>query len=145
MAKSIEEKRINKIINSKRFKRTWHAYNKRYNRAKRSMSRRGMTMISDKLSKKDLLGTIEAFKEEGIKNNIVQKVVVDQQYAYSADTARRFKKVSEEMDLEWKDVKYTRLRYGDIDVSGINQWLKDNTDKTGYERAKYIGHEVFGS
>jgi hypothetical protein len=103
-------------------------------------------MADTMLSRREYEMVRKAYVNEGHKTNINQTIVADQAYEYSQKTARQFKKVAEEYDLEWKDKSITELRKGEIDVSGINNLLKEiYPEWTGSQRQQYISYEVFGS
>ena len=122
-------------------------YKSRYKAKKKSMERRGLEM-DDKhmLTRAEYEMNRADLISQGITININQTLVSRQQYAYSQEIARQFKRVSEEYDLEWKDVTITQIRTGEIDVSGLNNWLKEKYPTwTGKDRQKYISYEVFGS
>lgn len=129
-----------------RLDRYYEAYKKKYREAKKKLKKKGFTMADEMLSKREFSMVRDALKEEGITQNINRKIVDEQSYEYSAKTARRFKKTAKEYNLDWADVSYENIRKGEIDVSGINDWLKSEfPDLTGKERQKWISHEVFGS
>lgn len=131
----------------KRFEKSYARYEKLFRKAKRQLQKKGYAMADErKLTRREFKMAREILKGEGYKNNLTEKIVSEQKYEYSQKTARQFKKVAEEFDLDWKDVKITELRKAKIDVSKINDKLKEMYPKwTGYERADYISHEVFGS
>ena len=121
-------------------------YKRRYRAKEKSMKRRGLEMADRMLNRSDYELARAMAVADGITININQTIVSEQQYEYSQDVARRFKKVSEKYDLEWKDKTITQIRTGDVDVSGLNDMLKEQfPEMTGKQRAKWIGHEVFGS
>ncbi len=121
-------------------------YKRRYRAKEKSMKRRGLEMADRMLNRSDYELARAMAVNDGITININQTIVSEQQYEYSQAVARRFKKVSEEYDLEWKDKTITQIRTGDVDVSGLNDMLKEQfPEMTGKQRAKWIGHEVFGS
>ena len=121
-------------------------YKRRYRAKEKSMKRRGLEMADRMLNRSDYELARAMAVADGITININQTIVSEQQYEYSQDVARRFKRVSEQYDLEWKDKTITQIRTGDVDVSGLNDMLKEQfPEMTGKQRAKWIGHEVFGS
>ena len=121
-------------------------YKRRYRAKEKSMKRRGLEMADRMLNRSDYELARAMAVADGITININQTIVSEQQYEYSQDVARRFKRVSEQYDLEWKDKTITQIRNGDVDVSGLNNMLKEQfPEMTGKQRAKWIGHEVFGS
>ena len=121
-------------------------YKRRYRAKEKSMKRRGLEMADRILNRAEYEMVRAEAVAEGRTININQTIVSEQQYEYSQDVARRFKKVSEKYDLEWKDKTITQIRTGDVDVSGLNDMLKEQfPEMTGKQRAKWIGHEVFGS
>ena len=131
----------------KRFEKSYARYKELFKKAKRQIHRRGYKMADERmLTRRDFKMAREIIKDNGLKSNLTEKIVSEQKYEYSQKIARQFKKVAEEFDLEWKDVKITELRKAKIDVSKINDKLKEMYPKwTGYDRADYISHEVFGS
>lgn len=121
-------------------------YKRRYRAKEKSMKRRGLEMADRILNRAEYEMVRAEAVAEGRTININQTIVSNQQYEYSQDIARQFKRVSEEFDLEWKNLTITQLRTGEIDVSGINNELKEKfPNMTGKQRAKWISHEVFGS
>lgn len=121
-------------------------YKRRYRAKEKSMKRRGLEMADRILNKAEYEMVRAEAVAEGRTININQTIVSNQQYEYSQDIARQFKRVSEEYNLEWKDKTITQIRMGEIDVSGFNNMLKEKFPMmTGKERAKWISHEVFGS
>lgn len=121
-------------------------YKRRYRAKEKSMKRRGLEMADRMLNRADYELARAMIVADGVEININQTIVSEQQYEYSQAVARRFKRVSEEYNLEWKDKTITQIRMGDVDVSGLNAMLKEQfPEMTGKQRAKWIGHEVFGS
>lgn len=121
-------------------------YKRRYRAKAKSMKRRGLEMADRMLNKAEYEMVRAEAVEEGLTININQTIVSNQQYEYSQKIARQFKKVAKEFDLKWKDVTITQIRTGEIDVSGINNTLKEQfPEMTGKQRTKWISHEVFGS
>ena len=121
-------------------------YKRRYRAKAKSMKRRGLEMADRMLNRAEYEMVRAEIVSEGVTININQTIVSNQQYEYSQSIARQFKKVSEEYDLEWKNLTITQIRTGEIDVSGFNNMLKEKfPEMTGKERAKWISHEVFGS
>lgn len=121
-------------------------YKRRYRAKEKSMERRGLKMADDLLTRHEYELNRADLISQGVTININQTLVSKQQYEYSQDIARQFKRVSEEFNLEWKDKTITQLRIGEVDVSGINNWLKENIPEwTGKQRQQYISYEVFGS
>lgn len=130
----------------KRLEKAYENYKKRYDAKKKSLKKRGYEMADKKLNKREYEMVRKAYQDEGVKENINQTIVADQAYEYSQKTARRFKATAEKFDLSWKDMSITELRKGGIDVSEINDILKDEyPDWTGTQRQEYISYEVFGS
>lgn len=131
---------------TKRLDNAYANYVKRYEAKKAMLKKKGYTMADTKLSRREYEMVRKAYINEGRKTNINQTIVADQTYEYSQKTARQFKKVAQEYNLEWKDKSITELRKGEIDVSGINELLKEMyPDWTGTQRQEYISYEVFGS
>ena len=121
-------------------------YKRRYRAKAKIMDKKGLKMAMPMLNRSDYELARAMAVNDGVTININQTIVSRQQYEYSQDVARRFKRVSEEHDLEWKDLTITEIRKGAVDVSAINNMLKENyPDMTGKQRAKWISHEVFGS
>ena len=129
-----------------RLSKAYDNYKKRYKTAKKQLKKKGYEMADTMLNKKEYLMVREAYIDEGVTTNINQTIVSAQKYEYSQKTAQQFKKTAKKFDLSWKDISITELRKGGIDVSEINERLKEEFPKmTGKERSKYISHEVFGS
>ena len=121
-------------------------YKRRYRAKEKSMKRRGLEMADRMLNRADYELARAMMVADGVEININQTIVSEQQYEYSQAVARRFKRVSEEYNLEWKDKTITQIRMGQVDVSGLNAMLKEQFPEiTGKQRAQWIGHEVFGS
>lgn len=137
---------MSKKKSTKRADRSYANYVKRYKAKQKSLKKRGYEMADTMLNKREYEMVKKAYQNDGIKININQTIVADQAYEYSQKTARRFKATAEKFDLEWKDKSITELRKGGIDVSEINELLKEQyPDWTGSQRQKYISYEVFGS
>ena len=133
-------------LSKKQMHNAYINYKRRYRAKAKSMERRGLEMADRMLNKAEYEMVRAEIVSEGITININQTIVSNQQYEYSQSIARQFKKVSEEYDLEWKNLTITQIRTGEIDVSGFNNMLKERfPEMTGKERAKWISHEVFGS
>lgn len=121
-------------------------YKRRYRAKEKSMKRRGLEMADKMLNKAEYEMVRAEAVADGLTININQTIVSNQQYEYSQDIARQFKRVSEEFDLEWKNLTITQIRTGEIDVSGLNDMLKEKFPQmTGKQRQKWISYEVFGS
>ena len=121
-------------------------YKRRYRAKEKSMKRRGLEMADRMLNRSDYELARAMVVADGVEININQTIVSEQQYEYSQSVARRFKRVSQEYGLEWQDKTITQIRMGEVDVSGLNDMLKEQfPEMTGKQRAKWIGHEVFGS
>ena len=135
-----------KYTMSKRLEKAYENYSNRYDKKKASIERRGYKMADRKLNRREYEMVRKAYVAEGRETNINQTIVADQTYEYSQKTARRFKATAEKFDLSWKDKSITELRKGAVDVSEINEILKEqNPDWTGSQRQQYISYEVFGS
>lgn len=131
---------------TKRLDNSYTNYVKRYKAKQRMLRKKGFEMADTMLSKREYQMVKDAYIRQGRKTNINQTIVSDQAYEYSQKTARQFKKVAEEYDLSWKDLSITELRKGEIDVSAINDLLKEKyPDWSGTDRRDYISYEVFGS
>ena len=133
-------------LSKKQMHNAYINYKRRYRAKQKSMKRRGLEMADDMLTKAEYEMVRAEAVADGITININQTIVSEQQYEYSQDIARQFKRVSEEYDLEWKNLTITQIRTGEIDVSGLNNMLKEKfPEMTGKERARWISYEVFGS
>lgn len=131
---------------SKRIDNAYANYKKRYKAAKKMLKRKGYEMADTMLTKREYKMVRQAYIDEGQTININQTIVSDQKYEYSQKTARQFKATAEKFDLSWKDKSITELRKGGVDVSEINNLLKEEyPDWTGKQRQEYISYEVFGS
>ena len=133
-------------LSKKQMHNAYINYKRRYRAKAKSMDRRHLQMADDMLTRKEYeLARADALRK-GITININQTIVSRQQYEYSQDIARQFKRVATEFDLKWKEVTITELRTGKIDVSGINDALKEQfPEMTGKQRQQWISYEVFGS
>ena len=147
MAKRVIKSETNtNYLSKKQMRNAYNNYKRRYRAKAKSMERRGLEMNDDMLTRAEYEMNRADLISQGITININQTLVSRQQYAYSQSIARQFKKVSEEFDLEWKDTTITQIRMGEIDVSGLNNWLKEQHPSwTGTQRQQYISYEVFGS
>lgn len=133
-------------LSKKQMHNAYINYKRRYRAKEKSMKRRGLEMADRMLNRAEYEMVRAEAVADGITININQTIVSNQQYEYSQDIARQFKRVSEEYDLEWKNLTITQIRTGEIDVSGLNDMLKEQFPQmTGKQRAKWISHEVFGS
>ena len=131
---------------SKRLDNAYANYKKRYREAKKMLKKKGYEMADTMLTKREYKMVRQAYIDEGQTININQTIVADQKYEYSQKTARRFKATAEKYNLDWKDKSITELRKGGVDVSEINDLLKEEyPDWTGKQRQEYISYEVFGS
>lgn len=131
---------------SKRLDNAYANYKKRYKAAKKMLEKKGYEMADTMLNKREYKMVRQAYIDEGKKTNINQNIVAEQKYEYSQKTARRFKATAEKYNLEWKNKSITELRKGGVDVSEINEILKEEyPDWTGTQRQEYISYEVFGS
>ena len=131
---------------SKRLDNAYANYKKRYKAAEKMLKKKGYEMADTMLNKREYKMVRQAYIDEGKKTNINQNIVAEQKYEYSQKTARRFKATAEKYNLEWKGKTITELRKGGIDVSEINEILKEEyPDWTGTQRQEYISYEVFGS
>lgn len=131
---------------SKRIDNAYANYKKRYREAKKMLKKKGYDMADTMLTKREYKMVRQAYIDEGQTININQTIVADQKYEYSQKTARRFKATAEKYNLDWKNKSITELRKGGVDVSEINDLLKEEyPDWTGKQRQEYISYEVFGS
>lgn len=131
---------------NKRLDNAYANYKKRYKAKAKLLKRHGYEMADKMLTKREYKMVRQGYVDEGRKVNINQTIVSDQAYEYSQETARRFKKTAEKFDLTWKNKSVMELRKAEIDVSEINNQLKElYPDWTGSQRADYISNEVFGS
>ena len=129
-----------------RLDKAYENYKKRYKAKAKMLKKKGYDMASDMMSKREYKRIRDIYQREVTTTNINQTIVADQAYEYSQKTARRFKATAKKFDLDWKDKSITELRKGEIDVSSINDILKEEyPDWSGYDRQQYISYEVFGS
>jgi hypothetical protein len=129
-----------------RFEKAYKTYKKMYKDMQKKLRRRGFEMFDTMLTKREYRMNRDDLISKGRKTNINQTLVSEQAFAYSQKEARRFKETAEKYDLSWKDTTVTQLRRGAIDVSEINELLKEeHPDWTGSQRADFISYEVFGS
>ena len=112
-------------LSKKQMHNAYINYKRRYRAKEKSMKRRGLEMADRMLNKAEYEMVRAEAVADGITININQTIVSNQQYEYSQDIARQFKRVSEEYDLEWKNLTITQIRTGEIDVSGLNDMLKE--------------------
>ena len=140
-------KKHSKVKIDKRLDNSYKNYVKRYKAKEAMLKKKGYTMASKMIKSKKMYKAVrDAYIEEGQKININQTIVSDQAYEYSQKTARRFKATAEKYGLDWSDKTITQLRKGEVDVSSINELLKEEYPEwSGKDRADYISHEVFGS
>lgn len=135
-----------KRVKSKRLDNAYSNYKKRYREAEKKLKKKGYEMASKMMNKREYERIREIYKSEVTKININQTIVADQKYEYSQKTARRFKATAEKYNLNWSNKTITELRKGGVDVSTINDILKEEYPEwTGYQRQEYISYEVFGS
>ena len=133
-------------LSKKQMHNAYINYKRRYRAKQKSMERRGLKMADDILNRAEYEMVRAEAVSEGITININQTIVSNQQYEYSQAIARQFKRVSEEFDLEWKNLTITQIRTGEIDVSGLNDMLKERfPEMTVKQRQQWISYEVFGS
>lgn len=139
-------KGVRKYTLRARLDKAYENYKKRYKAKKKMLKKKGYDMASDMMTKREYIRIRDIYQREVTTININQTIVADQAYEYSQKTARQFKRVAEEYNLEWKGKSITQLRKGEIDVSSINELLKEKyPDWTGTQRQEYISYEVFGS
>lgn len=139
-------KGVRKYTLKARLDKAYENYKKRYKKKKKMLKKKGYEMASEMMTKREYIRIRDIYQREVTTININQTIVADQAYEYSQKTARQFKRVAEEYDLDWKDKSITQLRKGEIDVSAINSLLKEMYPEwTGYDRQQYISYEVFGS
>ena len=133
-------------LSKKQMHNAYINYKRRYRAKAESMKKRGLKMNDDIMTRAEYEKVRADFVSRGITININQTIVSNQQYEYSQDIARQFKRVSEEFNLEWKDKTITQIRMGAVDVSGLNEMLKEQFPQmTGKQRQEWISYEVFGS
>ena len=113
----------------KRLAKAYENYVKRYEAKEASLKRRGYFMADKKLTEREYQMVRAAYTSEGVQKNINQTIVADQAYEYSQKTARQMKATAKKWNLEWKGKTITELRKGEIDVSGINNSLKEMSDE----------------
>ena len=129
-----------------RFDKAYANYKKRYRAKEKMLKKKGYEMASEMMNKREYKRIRNLYIENGRKTNINQTIVADQSYEYSQKTARQFKDVAEKYDLSWKNMTITQLRKGGIDVSELNESLKEmHPEWSGYDRQQYISYEVFAS
>lgn len=143
-----------------RLNKAYENYKKRYRAKEDMLERKGYSMASRMMSKRMYLAAREDKIEDGVTTNINQTLVSEQAYEYSQKTAKQFKKVGQEFDLKWKNKSIIELRKGGVDVSKLNNYLKDLEEESPetYEqlmdrlpdevkrtRQGYISFYVFGS
>lgn len=140
MAKRVKGKR------TRQRQRSYDNYVKRYKAKEKKLKEKGFEMASKKLSKRDYERAKRLLKDSGVDTNINQTIVSEQAYEYNRATARRFRKIAKEKDLEWEEKSELEIMKGEVDVSAYNNWLKENhPDMTGYDRRNRISHDIFGS
>ena len=133
-------------LSKKQMHNAYINYKRRYRAKEKSMKRRGLEMADRILNRAEYEMVRAEAVADGLTININQTIVSNQQYEYSQDIARQFKRVSQEYNLEWKDKTITQIRMGEIDVSGLNDMLKEKFPQmTGKQRQQWISYEVFGS
>lgn len=113
----------------KRMEKAYENYIKRYDVKKASLERRGYSMADKRLTKREYEMVRKAYTESGVEKNINQTIVADQAYEYSQKTARQMKSTAKKFNLDWKTKTITELRKGEVDVSGINNSLKEMSDE----------------
>ena len=113
----------------KRLRKAYENYVKRYEAKEASIKRRGYIMADKKLTEKEYQMVRAAYQAEGVEKNINQTIFADQDYEYSQKAARQMKETAKKWNLEWKGKTITQLRKGEIDVSGINNRLKEMSDE----------------
>ena len=137
-----------KYTMSKRMDAAYKNYKERYRAKAKAMKRRGLKMESPMMNKREYKMVRKAYVEqEGVKTNINQTIVSDQQYKYSDKTARHLKKFAKEHDLDTKKLSIAEIRQGKglpAELSKLNEELKEQ-GLSGRERRDYISYEVFGS
>lgn len=140
MAKRVTGKR------TKQRQRSYQNYVKRYKKKQKQLAKKGYDMVSRKMTKKEYERAKKLLKDSGVTTNINQTIVSEQAYEYDRNTARRFRKVAKEYELEWEEETELAIMKGEVDVSALNNLLKEtHPDMTGYDRRNYISHEIFGS
>ena len=138
-----------KYTMSKRMDAAYENYKKRYRAKAKAMKKRGLEMESPMMNKREYKMVRKAYVEqEGVKTNINQTIVSDQQYKYSEKTARHLKKWSKENKrADTKDLSIAEIRQGKglpEELVKLNEELKGQ-GLSGKERQEYISYEVFGS
>lgn len=113
----------------KRMEKAYENYIKRYDVKKASLERRGYAMADKRLTKREYEMVRKAYTDSGVEKNINQTIVADQAYEYSQKTARQMKSTAKKFNLDWKNKTITELRKGEVDVSGINNSLKEMSDE----------------
>ena len=129
-----------------RLDKAYANYKQRYKAKQTMLRKKGYEMADTMLTKREYKMNRDALIREGVTTNINQTLVSQQTYEYSQETARRFKKTAQEFNLEWKGKTITEIRKGAVDVSAINEYLKElHPLWTGKDRQIWISYEVFGS
>lgn len=144
MAKRIKKRKTRR----KKTKRmsSYENYVKRHEEKKKKLKEKGYDMISPMMDPEQYERAKQLMKDSGIKININQTIVSEQAYEYDRTTARRFRKVAKEHNLEWDEKTELEIMKGGVDVSALNNLLKEtHPEMTGYDRRNYISQEVFGS
>lgn len=112
-----------------RLKKAYANYKKRYAAKAATLAKKGYKMADTELTEREYNMVRAAYIEKGIEININQTIVSGQAYEYSQKTARQMKSTAKKFNLDWKNKTITELRKGEIDVSGINNSLKEMSDE----------------
>lgn len=143
-----------------RLDKAYKNYVKRYKAKEAMLNKKGYQMASKMMKKRMYIAARIDKVESGITTNINQNLVAEQAYQYSQKTAQRLKKTAEKFDLVWKDKTVTEIRKGKVDLSKLNNILKDMEanepekyqqlmdtlpDEVKQTRQGYISYYVFGS
>lgn len=144
-----------------RLDKAYKNYVKRYKAKEAMLKKKGYEMASKMMKKRMYIAAREdKIYNEGITTNINQTLVSEQAYQYSQKTAQRLKRTAEKFDLVWKDKTITEIRKGKVDLSKLNNILKDMEennpeqyqqlmdtlpDEVKRTRQGYISYYVFGS
>lgn len=129
---------------AKRSTTSYRDYVKKYRKMEERLNKKGLVPESQMMNKKLYQEVKREMKADGVTTNINRTIVQEQSYQYSYKTARRWRETAKKYDLDWESAKISELRSGAIDVSKLNEILKDE-GFTGKERAGIIGHDIFGS
>lgn len=142
---------------NKRLDKAYETYNKMYKAKQASLRKQGYEMFLPKFNKREYLANRQAYVDMGVKNNINQTIVSEQAYKYKMNEARGFRKVAKELDLSQQNLSIADLRRADLDLSELNNKLKELTtneynelfndlpEEVKHSNQGFISYMVFGS